>query len=102
MLKEVEIRPGLSLYCDPRFFPLTQDSVLLADFAAPQLRGCGLDLGIGQGYLAALTLLRAPRLTLEDPGGRRAGPAQSPAGGLFRPGDGGRSAAAARLYERTL
>ena len=65
MLKEVEIRPGLSLYCDPRFFPLTQDSVLLADFAAPQLRGCGLDLGIGQGYLAALTLLRAPRLTLE-------------------------------------
>ena len=65
MLKEVEIRPGLSLQSDSRFFPLTQDSVLLADFAAPQLRGCGLDLGIGQGFLAALTLLRAPKVTLE-------------------------------------
>lgn len=65
MLKKLQLRPGVVLDCDTRYFPLTQDSVLLADFAAPVLRGRGLDLGAGQGYLSALTLLRAPQLHLE-------------------------------------
>ena len=66
MIREVTLRPGLTLLQDSRFFPLTQDSVLLADFAAGRgLRGRGLDLGAGQGFLSVLTAIRAPALRLE-------------------------------------
>lgn len=65
MLKIVKIRDSLSLVSDSQYFPLTQDSVLLADFAAPRLHGRGLDLGAGQGFLSVLTMLRAPDIDLE-------------------------------------
>lgn len=66
MIREVLLRPGLTLLQDSRFFPLTQDTVLLADFAAGRVRrGRGLDLGAGQGFLAVLIALRAPALELE-------------------------------------
>lgn len=65
MLKMIKIRESLSLVSDSQFFPLTQDSVLLADFAAPRLHGRGLDLGAGQGFLSVLTMLRAPDIELE-------------------------------------
>lgn len=45
---------GHELPQDPRFFPLTQDSVLLAHFAAPKSGMRTLDLGAGQGYLGIL------------------------------------------------
>lgn len=59
--REIRVRGGLTLLQDARFFPMTQDSVLLADFAAPRLRGRVLDLGAGQGFLTVLTALRAPQ-----------------------------------------
>lgn len=65
MLKVIKIRDSLSLLSDSRFFPLTQDSVLLADFAAPRLHGRGLDLGAGQGFLSVLTMMRAQNIELE-------------------------------------
>ena len=47
MEKQVDIRPGIALVQDSRFFPL------------------GLDLGVGQGFLAILCGLRRPDLHLE-------------------------------------
>lgn len=66
MTREIALRRGLTLLQDSRFFPLTQDTVLLADFSASRpLQGRGLDLGAGQGYLSILTALRLPGAALE-------------------------------------
>ena len=59
------LRPGLTLVQEEPWFPLGQDTLLLARFAAERARGRGLDLGCGQGFLAILTALRRPGLTLE-------------------------------------
>lgn len=48
-----EVLQGLTL------FPLTQDSVPLAHFAAPKNGMRALDLGAGQGYLGILLRERA-------------------------------------------
>ena len=61
----VTLRPGLTLVQEEPWFPLGQDTLLLARFAAERARGRGLDLGCGQGFLAILTALRRPGLTLE-------------------------------------
>lgn len=45
---------GHEVLQDMRFFPLTQDSVLLAHFSAPKNGTRILDLGAGQGYLGIL------------------------------------------------
>ncbi|MBQ7492304.1 MAG: methyltransferase [Clostridia bacterium] len=63
--REIRVRGDLTLLQDARFFPMTQDSVLLADFAAPRLHGRGLDLGAGQGFLTVLTALRATGAAFE-------------------------------------
>lgn len=62
---EIALRPGLLLRQEEGFFPLGQDTVLLAYFAAPRAAGRGLDLGAGQGFLGILTALRNPKLKLE-------------------------------------
>ena len=61
----VTLRPGVELVQEEPWFPLGQDTLLLARFAAERARGRGLDLGCGQGFLAILTALRRPGLTLE-------------------------------------
>ena len=45
---------------DDRFFKLSQDSLLLSDFA-PEQKGRILDLGCGVGVLMILMLLKSPR-----------------------------------------
>ena len=45
---------------DDRFFKLSQDSLLLSDFA-PEQKGRILDLGCGVGILMILMLLKSPR-----------------------------------------
>ena len=65
MEKQVDIRPGIALVQDSRFFPLGEDTVLLSAFAAPKKGALGLDLGAGQGFLAILCGLRRPDLHLE-------------------------------------
>lgn len=62
---EILVRPGVTLLQDGRFFPLGQDSVLLADFAARKARGYGLDLGAGQGFLTVLTSLRTANCRID-------------------------------------
>lgn len=59
------LRPGLTLVQEDPWFPLGQDTLLLARFAAERARGRGLDLGCGQGFLAILTALRRPGLYIE-------------------------------------
>ena len=59
------LRPGVELVQEDPWFPLGQDTLLLAHFAAGRVRGRGLDLGCGQGFLAILTALRRPGLEIE-------------------------------------
>lgn len=61
----VTLRPGVELVQEEPWFPLGQDTLLLARFAAERARGRGLDLGCGQGFLAILTALRRPGLYIE-------------------------------------
>ena len=61
----VTLRPGVELVQEDPWFPLGQDTLLLARFAAARARGRGLDLGCGQGFLAILTALRRPGLFIE-------------------------------------
>lgn len=65
MEKQLDIRPGVVLLQDDRFFALGEDTMLLSHFAAPKKAARGLDLGCGQGFLAVLTALRNPGVTLE-------------------------------------
>lgn len=65
MEKQLDIRPGILLRQDSRFFPLGEDTMLLSYFAQPKKGGRGLDLCAGQGFLAILTALRRPDITLE-------------------------------------
>ena len=65
MVKQLDIRPGIVLLQDNRFFPLGEDTMLLSHFAAPRQNARGLDLCAGQGYLGILTALRRPDLRLE-------------------------------------
>ncbi len=65
MVKQLDIRPGIVLLQDHRFFPLGEDTMLLSHFAAPKQGAYGLDLCAGQGYLGILTALRRPDLRLE-------------------------------------
>ena len=65
VVKQLDIRPGVTLLQDDRFFPLGEDTMLLSSFAAPRQKAYGLDLCAGQGYLGILTALRRPDLRLE-------------------------------------
>ena len=65
MVKQLDIRPGVVLLQDDRFFALGEDTMLLSAFAAPKKGGLGLDLGAGQGFLGILTGLRRPDVRLE-------------------------------------
>ena len=65
MVKQLDIRPGVVLLQDDRFFPLGEDTMLLSHFASPRQNARGLDLCAGQGYLGILTALRRPDLRLE-------------------------------------
>ena len=65
VVKQLDIRPGIVLLQDDRFFPLGEDTMLLSHFAAPRQNARGLDLCAGQGYLGILTALRRPDLHLE-------------------------------------
>lgn len=64
MEKLLELRPGVVLRQDSRFFPLGEDTMLLSAFAAPKKGSRGLDLCAGQGFLGILTGLRHPTVTL--------------------------------------
>lgn len=65
MVKQLDIRPGVVLLQDDRFFALGEDTMLLSHFAQPKKNGLGLDLGAGQGFLGILTGLRRPDVKLE-------------------------------------
>ncbi|MBO4930250.1 MAG: methyltransferase [Clostridia bacterium] len=65
MVKQLDIRPGVVLLQDDRFFALGEDTMLLSHFAQPKKGGLGLDLGAGQGFLGILTGLRRPDVRLE-------------------------------------
>ena len=65
MVKQLDIRPGIVLLQDDRFFALGEDTMLLSHFAAPRQNARGLDLCAGQGYLGILAALRRPDLRLE-------------------------------------
>lgn len=54
--------PGGPLFTRGDAFPLSTDSVLLADFARPAGARRGIDLGCASGIVALLLLSRAPRL----------------------------------------
>ena len=54
MEKQLELRAGITLRQDSRFFALGEDTMLLSHFAAPKMGGLGLDLGAGQGFLGIL------------------------------------------------
>lgn len=56
--------PGGPLFCASPHFPLSTDSVLLADFCCPRGRENGIDLGCGAGILSLLLLQRHKGLTL--------------------------------------
>ena len=45
MVKQLDIRPGVVLLQDDRFFALGEDTMLLSHFAQPKKGGLGLDLG---------------------------------------------------------
>ena len=64
MEKQLDIRPGVVLVQDSRFFALGEDTMVLSHFANPKKGGAGLDVGTGQGFLAILTGLRRPDLRL--------------------------------------
>lgn len=53
-----EIFPGYRIIQDDEYFKLSQDTVLLSDFARLRRGERGLDLGAGVGCLAILMLLR--------------------------------------------
>jgi len=63
--KLLELRPGVTLVQDGRFFPLGEDTMLLSAFAAPKRCARGLDLCAGQGCLGILCGLRRPDVALE-------------------------------------
>ena len=65
MQKQLDIRPGVVLLQDERFFPLGEDTMVLSAFAAPKKGACGLDLCAGQGFLGILTALRRPDVSLK-------------------------------------
>ena len=65
MEKQLELRPGVTLTQDSRFFPLGEDTMLLSAFAAPKKSARGLDLCAGQGFLGILCGLRRPEVQLE-------------------------------------
>lgn len=65
MVKQLDIRPGVVLLQDDRFFALGEDTMLLSHFAQPKKNGLGLDLGAGQGFLGILAGLRRPDVRLE-------------------------------------
>ena len=65
MQKLLELRPGVTLVQDGRFFPLGEDTMLLSAFAAPKRCARGLDLCAGQGFLGILCGLRRPEVQLE-------------------------------------
>ena len=65
MQKQLELRPGVTLTQDGRFFPLGEDTMLLSAFAAPKKGALGLDLCAGQGFLGILAGLRRPDVRLE-------------------------------------
>ena len=65
MVKQLDIRPGVVLLQDDRFFSLGEDTMLLSHFAQPKKGGLGLDLCAGQGFLGILTGLRRPDVKLE-------------------------------------
>lgn len=65
MQKLLELRPGVTLVQDGRFFSLGEDTMLLSAFAAPKKGGLGLDLCAGQGFLGILVGLRRPDVRLE-------------------------------------
>ena len=55
---------GPILYQSPDVFPLSTDSILLADFARPGPRDRVLDLGTGSGVLPVLLTFERPELTV--------------------------------------
>lgn len=57
-LKTVDLFEGHSLLQSRDYFPLTQDSVLLSDFASLAPREKGMDLGCGVGCIGLLMLLK--------------------------------------------
>ena len=65
MEKQLELRAGITLRQDSRFFALGEDTMLLSHFAAPRMGGLGLDLGAGQGFLGILVGLRRPDVRLQ-------------------------------------
>ena len=65
MVKQLDIRPGVVLLQDDRFFSLGEDTMLLSAFAAPKKGAFGLDLCAGQGFLGILVGLRRPDVKLE-------------------------------------
>ncbi len=65
MDKLLELRPGVVLRQDGRFFALGEDTMVLSAFAAPKKNALGLDLCAGQGFLGILTGLRRPDVQLE-------------------------------------
>ena len=65
MQKLLELRPGVALVQDGRFFPLGEDTMLLSAFTAPKKSARGLDLCAGQGFLGILVGLRRPDVQLE-------------------------------------
>ncbi len=65
MDKLLELRPGVVLRQDGRFFALGEDTMVLSAFTAPKKGALGLDLCAGQGFLGILTGLRRPDVHLE-------------------------------------
>ena len=56
--------PGGPVFCASRHFPLSTDSILLADFACVHRGERGIDLGCGAGILTLLLLHRQEGLTM--------------------------------------
>lgn len=56
--------PGGPVFCASRHFPLSTDSILLADFARVHRGERGIDLGCGAGILTLLLLHRQEGLTM--------------------------------------
>ena len=51
----VTLRPGVELVQEDPWFPLGQDTLLLARFAAERARGRGLDLGLSLIHISEPT-----------------------------------------------
>ena len=56
--------PEGPVFCASRHFPLSTDSILLADFSRPRAGEKGIDLGCGAGILTLLLLVRQAGLSL--------------------------------------